>query len=146
MRGLPPSGGWTLARIIRHVKHQTSKLVCNYFNGTHWFVGLHTHIKHHNALLLGNSHSRWSFFMDVDNPGLGHNIAGYFNLLYLSHKMMEWLVQWYNRCRQVRKHYRIEPCWENKKYDAMIPYFRFYSSKPSAFKGKYLGSDYCKID
>ena len=30
----PPSGRWTSALIIRHVKHQTSELICNYFNST----------------------------------------------------------------------------------------------------------------
>ena len=46
--------GWTPAIIIRHVKHQTLELICNYFNSTRWFVGLQTQIKTCNALLVGD--------------------------------------------------------------------------------------------
>ena len=77
------------ARIIRHVKHQTSELIWNCLNSTRWFVCLHTHIQHHNAWLLGDLHSRRSFYGYVDYPGLGNNIAGYSNLLYLSQKKMQ---------------------------------------------------------
>ena len=31
------------------------------------------------------------------------------------------------------------------KYDAMLHFFRFYSSKSRAFWVKYLGSEWCKI-
>ena len=30
-------------------KHQTCERICNYFNSTRWFVGLHTQIKTCNA-------------------------------------------------------------------------------------------------
>ena len=64
--------------------------------------------------------------MYVDYPGLGHNIAGYFNLLHLSRKMTEWLVQRYKHCRLVRIHYRMEPY--RKKYKKMMPCFIIFGS------------------